>query len=157
MTRDSIYYSGFSLPLISEPKICTLSDLPVPKILSFPGYCRCCAMRRRLGDHLTDYVSHPLFAALGGVHPHFRVLFCRDTVQDRELYKLWKCQNYYRGGCIEFKLSGWRHHWKISEIRPRSCIKVFLPKHYWSPNVMLNFLQYCNIDRTVLRNPTITD
>ena len=56
-------------------------------------------MRRRLGDCLSDYVSHPLFAALGGISPHFRVLFCRDTVQDRELHKLWKCQNYYRGKC----------------------------------------------------------
>ncbi|KAL5262776.1 hypothetical protein ACHWQZ_G008240 [Mnemiopsis leidyi] len=71
-------------------------DLPEPKILSFPGYCRHCAMRRRLGDSLSDYVSHPLFAALGGISPHFRVLFCRDTVQDRELHKLWKCQNYYK-------------------------------------------------------------
>ncbi|XP_063679771.1 AT-rich interactive domain-containing protein 5B-like isoform X2 [Bolinopsis microptera] len=71
-------------------------DLPEPKILSFLGYCRSCAMRRRLGERLVDYVSHPLFSALGGVHPRFRILFCRDTVQDRELYKLWKCQNYYR-------------------------------------------------------------
>jgi hypothetical protein len=73
------------------------ADLPELKILSFPGYCRCCAMRRRLGERLSEYVSHPLFAALGGLAPHYRVLFCRDTVQDRELYKLWKCQNYYRG------------------------------------------------------------
>lgn len=71
-------------------------DLPELKILSFAGYCRCCAVRRRLGDLLHDYTSHPMFAALGGVDPRYRVLFCRETVHDKELHRLWKCQNLYR-------------------------------------------------------------
>ena len=75
-------------------------DLPELKILSFAGYCRCCAVRRRLGDLLHDYTSHPMFAALGGVDPRYRVLFCRETVHDKELHRLWKCQNLYRGELV---------------------------------------------------------
>ena len=90
-----------AMAYVTPRKLSNLSpDLPELRIVSFPAYCRCCAMRRRLGGCIGDYVSHPLFGALGGVDPHFRVLFCRDSVPDKELQRLWKCQNYYRGFLI---------------------------------------------------------
>merc|ERR1712113_490726 len=66
------------------------ADLPTLKIVSFNRYCRARAVRRRLGSRINSYTTHPLFEAIGGMSPCYRVLFCRTTVTDRVLAKLWR-------------------------------------------------------------------